>query len=314
MTRILPTQPEQQAVTAVRKTIQLGPIQLDGFMLPDGHFRQGLGSTGRAIGRDHRRVSRVITELLAPGAKALQGNESYLEKASTAPGSQEPVIKVVGRPESMLSLAFAQKVWSYEARYAVRDAERIPNVDPRLIAQAAASQEMAWQLIDMLAGTSLERSYQEAFGIQDTRNQADRLMDFFINWNIGKYRVLFDNEFRIQFKRVTNHDINSRSQHVKFIIANFLYNRLPAEVYEAMMELNPVEENGHRKLKHHQLLSDNARLEVVLPIISALKAFMVQAPAGDVAYVNQAMDQLHPAQRGQRRKTSLARHSQMAWC
>jgi hypothetical protein len=308
------TQPEAQALTFVRKTIPLGPAQLDGFMLPDGHFRQGLGSTGRAIGRDHRRVSRVITELLAPGAKALQGNESHLEKASTAPGSQEPVIKVVGRPESLLSLPFAQKVWSYEARYAVRDAERTPNADPRLIAQAAASQEMAWQLIDMLAGVSLERSYQEAFGVQDSRSQEDRLLDFFIDWNIGKYRVLFDREFQIQFKRVTGHDINSPSKHVKFIIANFFYNRLPAQVYEAIMELNPVEADGYRKHKHHQLLSDNAKLQVALPIISSLKAFMVQSPSGDVRFVNEAMDKLHPTQRGPRRKTSHARYNQMSWC
>ena len=244
----------------------------------------------------------------------MQGSESHLKIASTAAGSSEPVIKVIGRPESLLSLSFAQKVWSYEARYAVRDAERTPNANPGLIAQAAASQEMAWQLIDMLAGVSLERSYQEAFGVQDSRSQEDRLLDFFINWNIGKYRVLFDREFQIQFKRVTGHDINSPSKHVKFIIANFLYNRLPAEVYEAVMELNPEDANGRRKLKHHQLLSDKARLEVVLPIISSLKAFMIQAPPGDVRFVNEAMDRLHPTQRGPRKKTSQARHAQMAWC
>jgi hypothetical protein len=291
------TQPEPQALTFVRKTIRLGPVEVDGFMLPNGEFRQGLGSTGRVIGITHQRVSRLVSSLLAAGSKALQGNESQAFPQAKPAGSLDPVIKVVGRSESLLSLQFAQKVWSYEARHG-----------------DGASQEMAWQIIDTLAGVSLERSYQEAFGVQDSRSQADRLMDFFIDWNIGKYRVLFDREFQIQFKRVTNHDINSKSQHVKFIIANFLYNRLPAEVYEAIMDLNPVEENGYRKLKHHQLLTDNAKLEVVLPIISSLKAFMVQAPSGDVRFVNEAMDKLHPTQRGPRRKTSHARYNQMAWC
>lgn len=317
------TQPEAQAITFVRKTIQIGPVAVDGFMLPNGEFRQGLGSTGRAIGQNHQRVSRVVSRILdgqgAPGVKALQGNESHAGRgqrtAGTAAGSNalqrkgsasvealktagsEPIIKIVGRPESLLSLSFAQKVWSYEARHG-----------------DGASQDMAWQLIDTLAGVSLERSYQEAFGVEDSRSQKDRLLDFFIDWNIGPYRVLFDREFQIQFKRVTGHDINSKSQHVKFIIANFLYNRLPADVYEAIQELNPVGENGTRKYKHHQLLSDNAKRDVVVPIISSLKAFMVQAPSGDVRFVNEAMDKLHPTQRGRRQKTSAARYNQMSWC
>ena len=95
MTKILPTQPEQQAVTAVRKTIQLGPIQLDGFMLPDGHFRQGLRSTGRAIGQNHQRVSFVVSKLLAAGANALQGSESRGFPQAKPASNAEPVIKAV---------------------------------------------------------------------------------------------------------------------------------------------------------------------------------------------------------------------------
>ena len=37
--------------------------------------------------RRARRVSRIVSELSAAGVNALQGNESHLEKASTAPGS-----------------------------------------------------------------------------------------------------------------------------------------------------------------------------------------------------------------------------------
>jgi hypothetical protein len=191
----------------------------------------------------------------------------------------------------------AYKVWAYEARHG-----------------DGASQEAAWELIDVLAGVSLERSYQEAFGVEDSRNQEDRLLDYFITLNIGKYKKLFDDQFQLEFKRVTGHDINSRSQHVKFIISNFFWNRLPAAVYEAIMDLNPIGEDGRRHYKHHQLLSDNARLEVALPIVSALKAFMVQTPAGCVRYVNEQMDLIHPTQRGARLKTSQARYLQRSFC
>jgi len=300
----LPTQPDPIAVTFVRKEVPLGPIVLDGFMLPDGFFRQGLRCTGRAVGENHQRISRIVSEMLLARAKALQGNESHAldtQKAATSdslqPGrssvSAEPLIKVVGRSESLLSLDFVQQVWIHVARYG-----------------SGESQEKAWELIDALAGVSLERSYQESFGVQDSRNQQDRLLDWFINWNIGPRRVLFDTQFQIQFKRVTGHDINSKSGHVRFIISNFLYNRLPAHVYESIMTLNPADEKGHRKLKHHQLISDQAKLEVILPMISSLKAFLTQAPDGDCLFVNRAMDLLHPTQRGQRKRVSNQRFIQ----
>ena len=296
MTRLF-TQPEPQALTFVRKTIKIAVIEVDGFMLQNGLFYQGLGSTGRAIGRNHQRVSRVVSEVLAAGPKPLPCNESQAFPQAKAAGSIEHVVRLSGRPESLLSLPLAYKVWAYEARHG-----------------DGASQEAAWELIDVLAGVSLERSYQEAFGVEDSRNQEDRLLDYFITLNIGKYKKLFDDQFQLEFKRVTGHDINSRSQHVKFIISNFFWNRLPAAVYEAIMDLNPIGEDGRRHYKHHQLLSDNARLEVALPIVSALKAFMVQTPAGCVRYVNEQMDLIHPTQRGARLKTSQARYLQRSFC
>lgn len=290
------TQPEPLAVTSVRKTIQIGPREVEGFMLPNGEFRQGMRSTGRVIDVTHGRVRRILSSMLPTGADPLSWNESHSLKGSKPTSSYDPVIRVVGRPESMLSLPLSQKVWSHVARHGV-----------------GKSQEMAWEMLDVLAGVSLERSYQEAFGVSDSRSQEERLLDFFIDWNIGKYRVLFDNQFQHQFKEVTGHDINSKSKHVKFIISNFLYNRLPSQVYEAMMDLNPIGEKGNRKYKHHQLLTDEARREAVVPIITALKAVMMQAPRGSVKYVNEQMDKMYPAQRGTRHRTSNARYNQTSF-
>jgi hypothetical protein len=316
MTRLI-TQPEPQALTFVRKTIKIAVTEVDGFMLQNGLFYQGLRSTGRAINRNHQRVAFVVSQLSAAGVDALRGSESQGFAQASAAGNADPVVRLSNRPETLLSLSLAYRVWSYEARYAVRDAAKVsaePRKAAQLMAQAEASQEAAWQLIDTLAGVSLERSYQEAFGVQDSRNQEDRLLDYFITLNIGKYRKLFDDQFQLEFRRVTGHDINSPSRHVKFIIANFFWNRLPASVYEAIMDLNPVGDDGRRHYKHHQLLSDNAKLEVALPIVSALKAFMAQAPANCVRYVNEQMDLIHPAQRGPRAKTSQARHLQRSFC
>lgn len=296
----LATQPEPQAITSVRKTIQIGPVTVDGFMMPNGEFRQGLRSTGRVIGRNHQWVSRLVSTQIAAGVNQLPGQESHAVSPQKTANNENfltaPVIKVAGRSESLLSLPMAQSVWAYEARYGEGD-----------------QQEMAWQLINTLAGVSLERSYQEAFGITDTRNQQDRLLDYFLDLEIGPYRKLFDNVFQIQFKRVSGYDINSSAQHVKYIISNLLWNRLPADVYEAIMDLNPVDENGKRKYKHHQLISDNAKMEVIIPIVTAAKAFLLQAAPGDMKTVNYELDRLYPTQRGRRMRVSEKNFNQMRW-
>lgn len=296
----LPTQPEPQAITFVRKSIQIGPVTVDGFMMPNGEFRQGLRSTGRVIGRNHQWVSRLVSSQLAAGANALPGKESHAVSCSKTARNEnfadQPVIKVAGRPESLLSLPMAQSVWAHEARYGEE-----------------ASQDMAWQLINTLAGVSLERSYQEAFGIEDSRNQQDRLLDYFLDLEIGPYRKLFDRHFQIHFKRVAGHDINSTSSHVKYIISNLLWNRLPADVYETIMDLNPADETGKRKYKHHQLLSDNAKREVIIPIITAAKALLMQAAPGDMKFVNYELDRLYPVQRGRRKRVSENNYNQMRW-
>lgn len=280
--------------TTIRKSITIGPVVVDGFLIGEtGEFRQGMRSTGRAIGVNHQRVSLIVSTLPTAGANALQGNESHgFPQAKPATRTNVPVLRLPGRPESLLNLWTVQKVWAHEARYG-----------------GGPSQDMAWELINILAGVSLERSYQEAFGVADSRNQSDRLLDFFINWNIGPYAVLFDTSYQIQFKRVTGHEVNSKSQHVAAIHANFLYNRLPAEVYECVLTLNPVTETGRRAHKHHQFFTDDAKLAAVRPIIVALKACMMQATGP--RQVNELMDRLYPTQRGSRVKTSAARHNQL---
>lgn len=279
--------PEPQTMTFVRKSIRIGPYEIDGFMMPNGEFRQGLSSTGRAINRDHRRVSRVIDDLLAPGAEPLQRNESHAITASKAPGSikygDQPVLKLTGRPERLLSLSLAQSVWSHEARHG-----------------EGKSQDQAWEILDALTSVSLERSFQEAFNVSDSRTQDQRLVDYFIDLNIGPYRRLFDEQFQIEFKRVALHDINSPSRHVGKIITELLYNRLPAEVIECIHDINPANEDGRRQVKFHQLLSQDAKAEVVKPIVATAKAFLMQAPAGGMREVYHNLDSVYPPQRGSR--------------
>jgi hypothetical protein len=291
--------PEPRTMTFVRKTIKIGPYEIDGFMMPNGEFRQGLSSTARAVGSNHQRVSRVIDNLLAAGANPLQRNESHAITGSktadiTKYGSQ-PVLKLTGRPERLLSLPLAQAAWSYEARYG--DGE---------------SQEAAWEILEALASVSLERSFQEAFNVEDSRSQDERLIDYFVRLEIGKYRKLFPRQFQIEFKRVSKLDINSPSQAVKPMIANLIYDRLPADVYEVLQERNPADENGRRAHKHHQLLTEDALNEVVKPMVSACTAIMLSETS--LKQVNHKMDRIYPPQRGRRVKIGEKHHQQLNLC
>ena len=286
-------------MTFVRKTISIGPYEIDGFMMPNGEFRQGLSSTGRAIGRNHQRVSKIVDNLLGAGANPLQRNESHAISTQKGAGNekhgQQPVLRLTGRPERLLSLPFAQAVWSYEARYGDGD-----------------SQQAAWEILESLASVSLERSFQEAFNVADSRLQDERLIDYFVNLDIGTYRKLFPRQFQIQFKRVSGYDINSPSQCVKPMIANLIYDRLPAEVYEFLQEYNPADENGRRPHKHHQLLTDDARNEVVRPMIMACTAIMLKETS--LRQVNYQMDQIYPPQRGKRVRIGEKHYQQLHLC
>lgn len=279
--------PEPQTMTFVRKSIRIGPYEIDGFMMPNGEFRQGLSSTGRAIGRDHKRVSKIVDHLLGPGVNPLRRNESHAILAQKGPGSEkyglQPILRLTGRPERLLSLDLAQEVWGYEARYGEGE-----------------SQDRAWQILTALTSVSLERSFQEAFNVSDSRTQDQRLLDYFIDLEVGPYRKLFDRQFQIEFKRVTGHDINGKSRHVSKIIAELLYNRLPAEVYDFLQEVNPANEDGRRGLKHHQLLSQDAKHEVVNPLVATCKAFLMQASSGATREVYHNLDAIYPPQRGTR--------------
>ena len=285
------THPEPEALTFVRKTISIGPYEVDGFMMPNGEFRQGLRSTGRVISTNHQRVSRIVSNLLAATPEALQGKESHSISSQKAATHQsfgaKPVLVLTGRPERLLSLRFAQAVWNYEARYGEGE-----------------SQELAWELINALAGVSLERTYQEVFGVNDARNQKERLLEYFIDIDNMKYNKLWDSQTQLHFKRVTGYDLNQPGQHMKPMIANLFWNRLPAEVYETIQDLNPENETGARRYAHHQCLSDDARLNVAIPLMAAIKTLLMQAPAGDLKWVNYQLDKIYPVQRGVRIRRS----------
>jgi len=291
--------PEPRTMTFVRKTIRIGPYEIDGFMMPNGEFRQGLRSTARAVGSNHQRVSRVIDNLLAAGAHPLQRNESHAitcpKTASNSKYGKQPVLRLTGRAERLLSLALAQAVWSHEARYG-----------------EGKSQEAAWEILEALASVSLERSFQEAFNVEDSRSQDERLIDYFVRLEIGKYRKLFPRQFQIEFKRVTKLDINSPSQAVKPMIANLIYDRLPADVYEVLQERNPADENGRRAHKHHQLLTEDSLNEVVKPMVAACTAIMLNETS--LKQVNYKMDSMYPPQRGRRVKIGEKHHQQLNLC
>ena len=96
-------------------------------MLPDGHFRQGFGCTGRAIGRNHQRVSRIVSTLLAPGVKPLQGNESQAFPQEKPP--RRPAFGVFNLAGKLLKSIAAQGI-SLAALEGFKQQRRIARQSP----------------------------------------------------------------------------------------------------------------------------------------------------------------------------------------
>jgi len=245
---------DTKPVIAYPKTIQFGPIELQGYMLENGEFRQSITSTEKALGAEN---SRMISRMFAPRYKSsvpllgqtpnqLQQNESQGLKGENTQ-TQNPVILPVNCPGVQghavtaytINLPMVVEAWKHvamsESKYA----------------------RAALELLGLSAVHSLERTYQEAFGVEDARSTQDRLVDWAIRLDAGKHFPLFGNQFNHHFARVTGRCVGYDS-YAAVCLADLVYHRLPEPVYEKLKEINKVNPNtGRREHTYAQLMTED---------------------------------------------------------
>jgi hypothetical protein len=259
----------QKPVIAYPKTIQFGPVVLEGYMLENGEFRQSIGSTERALGADG---SKLFQRLLVPRSKSsvpvltgqtpnpLQRNGSGLENAENG---QTPLPIIV--PVRCAGVAgLSGVIHTINLPMVVEGWKHIAMSDSKY-------SRTALELLGLAAVHSLERVYQEAFGIQDNRTTQDRLLDWAIRLDVGKHYPLFGGDFHRHFARVTGVTLGHR--YAQVCLAELVYHRLPEPIYETLKDLNPIDEKGWRQFSHSQLMTDNMRQqmrEIIAAVTSQL--------------------------------------------
>ncbi|AFX83717.1 hypothetical protein MedDCM-OCT-S14-C1-cds38 [uncultured Mediterranean phage MEDS2 group] len=244
---------DQKPVVAYPKTIRFGPIELEGYMLENGQFRQSISSTERALGAQNQ---RLIPRLLVPqrggepvltlpaNPLQLQGSDG---KTSKNFPSDNPILVPVRCPGVMhhtqvaytINLPMVIEIWKH-------------------IAQTGGKfSKQALELLGLAAVHSLERCYQEAFGIEDSRSTDERLIDWAIRLDAGRHFPLFGNQFNKHFARVTGRCVGYDA-YAAVCLADLVYHRLPEPVYEKLKEVNKVNpETGRREHTYAQLMTDD---------------------------------------------------------
>ncbi len=250
---------DQKPVVAYPKTIKFGPIELEGFMLENGEFRQSISSTGKALGTGDWIAADILKRLLvSPGAENQVGDNDLTPSEANSPGAiiqplKCPGVMGYGSVAYTINLPMVVEIWKQVAL------------------GGGKYSKPALELLGLSAVHSLERTYQEAFGVQDERSTEDRLLDWAIRLDAGKHFPLFGGDFYKHFARVTG--VTLGHPYAKVCIAELVYHRLPEKIYETLKDINPEDDRGNRQHTYAQLMTDEMRQymrEVVTTVINQM--------------------------------------------
>jgi hypothetical protein len=137
---------KEESVKATRATIQIGSFEVNGFMLPDGSYKMSVTQAAEIVGLG---VQNASDFLRSKALKTLMG-EGY------TPQIYEIESEDQGRGQSRiraLPLEIVRKYWLW---------------------QAYRGNKQALALVDALLAETLERRFDQAFGVtrsEDERNQ-----------------------------------------------------------------------------------------------------------------------------------------------
>lgn len=278
-------------VTAQFAVVPYGPVELDGFLMPSGEFRQSLNSTARALGV--KRIGGDWINTVRQIAAENNENTGVIEVGTGMAG-------VAGLAQT-LDLTTVVAFWAHIARSGGRYSSR------------------ALDLLQIGTQVSLEGVYREAFGIHDPRSIQDQLLDAWLDLDKLKRRPIFDQQFCQSILRVTGQNFYGKNPNMAVVISELIWHRIPEKVMAQMQELNPVTrpmftkpdgtEVGYRRYAYTQLLSDDAFRDAVLPIATAAKAMCAAAPDhrdGGYRWVLRQLDKTFPRaiKRGGKSKTA----------
>jgi hypothetical protein len=135
---------------AKRSMVQIGPLSVDGFQMPDGSYRMSITGTAESVGLIRRNAfeflrSKAAKRLLGDG---FTGSIFEIEVEST--GQQVGQTRIQAIPLNVVG-----KYWLW---------------------QSYRGNKQAFALVDALLEESLERRFDAAFGIERSESERDALL------------------------------------------------------------------------------------------------------------------------------------------
>ncbi|MFA4826884.1 MAG: P63C domain-containing protein [Candidatus Shapirobacteria bacterium] len=162
--------------------------------------------------------------------------------------------------------------------------------------------ERAYQLLGAFAEIGITALIDEATGYQKAKNEYQKILELYIAKEMRPWIMTFDDSFYIELYRLLGWTWDAykmkKKQHPLYIgkLTNRLvYEKLAPGVLQELQKINPKNEKGRRKTKHHQHLTENVGYRELLKLITAVTILMEQFPNGDLTAAIQKIDSRFPS-------------------
>ncbi len=236
--------------------IFIGDQALECDVLPDGRrilrhrtFSRAMGK-GKSSGEDMERAKT----LKIPVFVCANNLTPYLGKEILERGGQ-----IIYRGKN------GRKLIGYEANllteackvYVKADDENA--LQPKQISIANVCRSILYSL----ASVGIVALIDEATGYQEARalDELQKILDKYISEELRAWTQKFPNEFFKQVYRLHGWEYpkvrKNHPQYVGQLINKYVYERLPPGVLEELKSRNPPNENGNRKYRYHQFLTES---------------------------------------------------------
>jgi len=145
-------------------------------------------------------------------------------------------------------------------------------------------------IIRGLASVGIIALIDEATGYQEIRDKKalEKILEVYIVKELMKWQKRFPDEWYEHLFRLKNLEWKGRGfnppQYIGRITNDIIYDRLPAGIKEELSKLNPPDEKGQRKHRHHQFLTNNIGHPKLQEIITGTLTLMRISPNWRVFY------------------------------
>lgn len=274
-------------------TLDLGGFSIDCFVLEDG--------TRMLSARELQRVLKMVDEdndYQVAGTRLLR----YLDQKTLKPflyngkGSDhyDPIDCYHGD----------KKINGYEATVLVDicDAFMEAKNTITLSSRQAIIAEQCEILIRSFAKVGLIALIDEATGYKKAQDEYQRLVGMYIAEDLRPWLPTFDELYYQEIYKLMDWDWSlyttgawkNHPQYIGKITNEIVYNKLPRGVLDELKKLNPKNEKGNRRFKHHQFLSENVGYRDLLQHFGKLSVIFSMYGRGQYKEAKAQIDALLP--------------------